>query len=52
MAKLKFYDMRAGKSFSTEKYRTVTKSGREFAVATGPSGSSSYRILGTKKQRR
>jgi len=46
MKKLKFYDLGAKKSFSTDKYVAKTKSGRKFAVAKGPSGRSSWRILG------
>lgn len=43
---LKFYDLRARKSFMTNKYKVVVKKGRKFAVATAPSGVPSYRIMG------
>lgn len=45
---LKFYDVRAKKGFSTEKYREQIKSGRRFAVATSPSGGTAWRILPKK----
>jgi hypothetical protein len=44
--KLKFYDLKAKKSFTTDKYAMKTKSGRKFAVAKTPSGSTAYRIVG------
>ena len=47
--RMKFYDLRARKSFSTDKFSTVTKSGRKFAVATSPSGAKSYRLMGVGK---
>jgi len=46
MIKLKFYDLRKRKSFMTDKYKIVNKKGRKFAVATSPSGVTSYRIMG------
>ena len=46
MEKLSFYDLKAKKKFTTDKYRTVTKKGRKFAVAKAPSGIESWRILG------
>lgn len=49
MAKmLKFRDMRAKKSFTTDKYKMVKKSGRTFAVASTPSGSTAWRIAAKK----
>ena len=48
MASLKFYDVKAKRSFTTSSYGTVKKSGRTFAVAKTPSGGSAYRILGKK----
>jgi len=48
MPKLKFYDVRAKKKFETDKFKVQTKSGRRFAVATSPSGTKAYRILGKK----
>ncbi len=46
MPKLKFYDLKGKKSFHTDKYKIVTKSGRRFAVAKAPSGIESWRIVG------
>jgi len=46
MPKLKFYDMGKKKSFSTDKFKIVNKSGKRFAVAKSPSGKDSYRIVG------
>jgi hypothetical protein len=43
--KLKFYDLKARKPFLTDKYAVSMKSGRRFAVAKTPSGSTAYRIL-------
>ena len=51
MARLKFRDMRARKSFETDKFTIVTRSGRRFAVATAPSGVKSFRIVGKKFKR-
>lgn len=48
-SKLKFYDLRAKKSFTTDKYNLKTKKGRNFAVAKNASGGTSWRILGKKK---
>lgn len=48
MPKLKFYDVKSKKSFSTDKYTFVTKSGRKFAVAKAPSGIMAYRIVSNK----
>jgi hypothetical protein len=42
--KMKFYDLRAKKTFMTDKYKPVTKSGRHFIVATTPSGSKAWMI--------
>lgn len=44
-AKLKFYDVKAKRSFSSAVYKPVTKSGRKFAVATTPSGGKAYRTM-------
>jgi len=52
---LKFYDVKAKKSFSTTKYSTVTKSNKKgrkikMAKAKSPlSGNIAYRILSNKK---
>jgi hypothetical protein len=48
MKKMKFYDLRSKKSFSTDKYTAKTKSGRRFAVAKTPSGSTAWRLMGKK----
>lgn len=48
MEKLKFYDVKGKKSFTSSSYKTVTKSGRRFAVAKAPSGIDAYRIIGKK----
>jgi len=46
MEPLKFYDLRAKKAFTTDKYTIKTKKGRRFAIAKSPSGVESWRILG------
>jgi hypothetical protein len=43
-AKLKFYDVRAKKSFSTAAYKPTVRSGRKFVVAKTPSGGTAWRI--------
>jgi hypothetical protein len=48
VGKLKFYDMRAKKAFTTDKYASVRKSGKNWVVAKTPSGSKAYRIVGKK----
>jgi len=48
MEKLKFYDLKKKKSFTSTNYTTITKKGRRFAIATAPSGIKSYRIIGKK----
>jgi hypothetical protein len=50
MMKLKFYDLKAKKSFSTAVYKPVSKSGRKFAVATTPSGGKAWRIMARPKK--
>ena len=45
MKTLKFYDLKKRKSFTTNKYKIVTKKGRKFAIAIAPSGAQSYRIV-------
>jgi hypothetical protein len=45
MEKLKFYDMKGRKAFTTDKYEIKTKNGRKFAVAKAPSGAVAYRIV-------
>lgn len=51
MERLKFYDLKKKKSFMTDKYKLVTKSGRNFAVAKAPSGVDSYRIVAKPKKK-
>ena len=52
--KLTFYDLKAKKKFSTDKYKVVTrrnprtKKTMRFAVAKAPSGIESWRVLGSK----
>ena len=48
--RLKFYDVKGKKSFTTDKYRTTTRNGRRFAVAKAPSGVESWRVLGMAKK--
>jgi len=43
---LKFYDMKARKSFTTANYQLRTKGGRRFAIAKGAAGNECWRILG------
>jgi hypothetical protein len=43
---LSFYDVKNKKKFNSANYKVVTKSGRKFAVATGPKGNECWRILG------
>jgi len=43
---LKFYDVKAKKSFTTDKYKIVVKKGRRFAIAKSPlTGIDAYRIV-------
>ena len=46
METLKFYDLKARKSFTTDDYKIVVKKGRRFAVTPNESGSTSWRIVG------
>ncbi|NPE26726.1 hypothetical protein HNV12_01845 [Methanococcoides sp. SA1] len=46
---LEFYDVKSKKKFKTSDYKIVNKSGRKFAVAVGPQGTESYRIMGASK---
>jgi len=48
MKGLKFYDIGAKKGFTTSKYALRTKGSRKFAVATAPSGVSSWRAMPKK----
>jgi len=49
---LEFYDVKEKKKFKSSNYKLITKSERKFAVATSPTGTESYRIMGstTKKK--
>lgn len=44
--RLKFYDLKARKSFETSKYKVERKGNVKIAYAKSPSGSTSTRILG------
>jgi hypothetical protein len=46
MKELSFYDLKSKKKFKSSNYKIVIKSGRKFAVAKSPSGTTSYRIIG------
>lgn len=46
--KLKFFDLKRKRSFSTNKYSYKIRAGRKFAVAKAPSGVKSWRILGSR----
>ncbi len=47
--KLKFYDIKAKKSFTTNKFKVVNKKGRRFAVAKSPlTGIMAHRIMKKK----
>ena len=52
MPKLKFYDMKSKKAFTTDKYKIVNKKVRgkmrRFAVADAPSGIKAWRIMSSK----
>jgi hypothetical protein len=50
--KLKFYDLKKKKAFSTDKYKLVVKKGRHFAVATAPSGIPAWRIVASPKKKK
>jgi hypothetical protein len=45
---LKFYDVRARKSFTTANYTPRVKGSRHFVVATSPSGTPAWRIMAKK----
>jgi len=44
--KLKFYDVKGKKKFTTDKYIIKVKKGRRFAIADAPSGIKAWRIMG------
>ena len=49
MEELKFYDVKAKKKFTSDKYKVVNKKGRRFAVAVSPiTKIKSWRTLGGK----
>lgn len=52
--KLKFYDVKGKKKFSSDKYKMVTKKTKrgpvKFAVAKAPSGIEAWRIVGRAKK--
>ena len=45
MVKLKFYDLKEKKSFSTDKFEIETKKGRKFAIAKSPKGNKARRFV-------
>jgi hypothetical protein len=47
--KLKFFDLKAKKTFMTDKYSVRMKGPRKFAVAKAPSGIPAWRIMSKKK---
>jgi len=51
MEKLKFYDLKAKKAFISDKYKLVTKKGRNFATCVAPSGVTSFRIVAKPKKK-
>ena len=48
--KLKFYDVKGRKSFSSTNYTKVTKGNTRMAVAKAPSGIQAHRIIGRVKK--
>ena len=49
MTKLKFYDLKSKKTFTTDKFKVVRKKTKRgftcFAIAKAPSGIDAYRII-------
>jgi len=45
MVKLKFFDLKEKKSFSTDKFDLETKNGRRFAIAKSPKGNKARRFV-------
>lgn len=43
--KLKFYDLKKRKSFTTDKYKVKKLKKRHFAITKAPSGAESWRII-------
>jgi hypothetical protein len=50
MEKLKFYSLTQKKAFLTDKYKTVNKSGRKFAIAKDSKGKECWRVMGKAKK--
>lgn len=48
MKKLKFYDVKGRRSFTSGEYKKVVKGKTIFAVSKAPSGIKAYRIMGRK----
>ena len=51
MEKLKFYDVKGKKKFTSTKYKYKNIKGRRFAIAKAPSGIDAYRIVGMAKKK-
>lgn len=45
MPRLKFFDLKTKKAFTTDRFTLVTIKGRRFAKTTSPSGVTSMRIV-------
>lgn len=45
MVKLKFFDLKTKKPFSTDKFDLVSKNGRKMAVTVSPSGFKAVRFV-------
>jgi len=45
MTQLKFYDLKAKKAFTTDKFKIEKRGKRTFAIATAPSGIKAFRIV-------
>ena len=46
MVKLKFFDLKEKKAFTTDKFKIEERGKRRFAIAESPSGTKSFRIVG------
>ena len=44
-SRMKFYNVRAKHSVTTDKYKQMTSNGRKFAVAIASDGTKMYRIM-------
>jgi septal ring factor EnvC (AmiA/AmiB activator) len=49
---LEFYDLKEKKKFKSKNYKIITKSGKKFAVTTSPTGTKSYRIIGSSTKKK